>query len=130
VSDDGTAKDVDIAKAVAPFWRCPDWCNRGANYRAELDALRARVAELEQSVHDLCFERGALTMERDRILGATKWHREAADGLRDSLRAVRLFVQDCIDREPDATMLGNLYSARDAVDAALNDTPRREALDG
>jgi hypothetical protein len=35
--------------------------------RQELDALRERVAELEQHVHDLCLERGALTMERDRL---------------------------------------------------------------
>jgi hypothetical protein len=37
----------------------------------------------------------------------------------DALRAVRLYVQDCIETGHDRTMLGNLYSARDEIDAAL-----------
>jgi regulator of replication initiation timing len=97
--------DGDIAKAVAPFWRCPDWCNRGANYRAELDALRARVAELEQSVHDLCLERGALTMERDR--------------LREALEDAPTFHTNSREQDAFEFKYPHWY-----------DTTRREALDG
>lgn len=41
------------------------------------------------------------------------------NAFRDALKAVRVYVQDCIDTGHDRTMLGNLMSARDEIDAAF-----------
>lgn len=36
-----------------------------------------------------------------------------------ALKAVRVFIQDSIERTADATVLANLYASRDAIDDAL-----------
>jgi hypothetical protein len=73
--------------------------------------LSARVAELEQSVHDLCFERGALTMERDRL-------REALTEAPDPA---------CYSRSATHDRAGDPY---DEDYAYWFSGTRREALDG
>lgn len=36
-----------------------------------------------------------------------------------ALKAVRIYVQDCIENGHDRTMLANMYGARDEIDAAI-----------
>lgn len=53
-----------------------------------------------------------LSHERDTLL-------RQRDELADDLRDIRVFVQDCLDRESDRACMGNLMSARDIIDKAL-----------
>lgn len=49
--------------------------------------------------------------------------------LEGALRDARVFVQDCIEMGQDRASLGNLYGARDTIDAALNPTGRTTSHD-
>jgi hypothetical protein len=61
----------------------------------DVDAALARLGETANRIAD----------ERNIFLAA--------------LRSVRVYVQDCIENGHDRTMLGNMYGARDEIDAAI-----------
>jgi hypothetical protein len=91
---------------------------------SEIETLKGERDKARRHAED----RLEAVIEADRFNGENYIRAEAAEAratrAEEALKDVRVFVQDCLDTGHDRGSIGNLMSARDVIDAALQPQPQ------